>query len=126
MRYLSLLMILGGMYSLFAASVYLRKRRDVSVASSRHQLTWAAFVYGYMGITATLSGLVVLIRLPYLYICGAAVGVGLAIMLFSTVPCSLSFFNKKYIRPLRDIAFIVSGGYMFWLGAEPLLVLWMS
>ncbi len=45
-----------------------------------------------------------------------AAGFGLMATLMVLIPCGIPFFNKRYVRPIRNAFFLLAGSYLIWIG----------
>ena len=80
---------------------------------------WTAIVFATVAIAAAGMGMgfALLYHLPILYFITMMFVMGGAMWLMVSIPCGLAFFNRRYIRPFRNLAFLALGGwyvYMAW------------
>jgi hypothetical protein len=85
----------------------------VKDAKAQKRRVWVAVVYGYGALLGATSALLPFIGFDtyFLYV---KLGVGVLMLLISTIPCGFEFLNERYIRSLRNIFFVVLGGTLMW------------
>ena len=74
---------------------------------------WAMTVMAVWSLAAIFVGLQMVFR-SRLYDTITTMCLGLALMLVVTIPCGIRFFNRKYVRPVRNLAFLAVGGDLVW------------
>lgn len=115
MFYVALLSI-SALYLLMTV-YYGSEARNAGERHRQRKLFWTACVFGLLTLTSVLHGLNAFIHEP-LYLAATHLAWGFSIVLIATIPCRLSFFNRKYVRPFCNLVFIGLGLVNFWLAIK--------